>query len=215
MTSKINILLADDHPLVRAGLNSILSEELDFNIVGEATDSKEVEYLCRRHQPDILLLDLNMPGAPAVQTVKHINVNHPNIKILILTAYDDEAYIRAMTMMEVDGYLLKDDAPDLVIKAIRSIVTGNSWFSDSILKKILFLHPTPQTPTAKLSHRDQDLLMLLTRGLDNLSIAKELDLSSQTVRNNLSELYAKIGVKSRIMATIWAIKHGFESDESQ
>lgn len=210
MEQQIRILLADDHPLVRAGIQNTLQEERDLMIVGEATNIHEIYNLCQKHQPDILLLDLHMPGDSPTQVVTYLKDNYVDLRVLVLTAYDDESYIRAMTMLGVQGYLLKDEAPDAIVHAIRIIMTGQSWFSRSIVEKLLYLQPGIQTQSEKLTHREQDLLTLLARGLDNISIAQELNLAEQTIRNYLTRLYSKLQVPSRNQAIVWAIKHGFE-----
>ncbi|MEZ4706722.1 MAG: response regulator transcription factor [Caldilineaceae bacterium] len=213
MSEKIRIVLADDHPLIRTGIRTTLNIEDDFDVVGEATNSDEVRALCQKHKPDILLLDLNMPGASAVHTVRYLKENFPGLKILILTAYDDEAYIRGMTMLGIEGYLLKDEAPNTVIRAVRAVMEGHSWFSRTILDKLIHIQPSIYSTTEQLTTREQDLLTMLSRGLDNIGIAKELNLAEQTVRNYLSRLYSKLGIASRNEAIVWAIKNGFGKDK--
>lgn len=214
MSQKIRIVLADDHPLVRTGIQKTLEEEGDLVVVGEATNSDEVRYLCQEHQPDILLLDLNMPGTSAVETVTYLKAKYTGLKILVLTAYDDEAYIRGMTVLGVEGYLLKDEAPDTVVRAVRTITDGESWFSRAVIEKLVHLQSSALIQAEKLTTREQDLLMMLAQGLDNLSIAQELNLAEQTIRNYLSQLYSKLDINSRNEAIVWAIKHGFEKSNT-
>lgn len=214
MTKQIRVILADDHPLIRSGIRMALQEEECVTVVAEAVSGAEVRQLCQAYGPDILLLDLNMPGSSATQSVTYLKQYQPQLKILVLTAYDDEAYIRGMTMLGVDGYMLKDEAPDTVVRAVHTIMNGGSWFSRSILEKLILLQPSGQLHTEKLTEREQDLLMLLARGSDNQSIATELSLAEQTVRNYLSQLYSKLQITSRSEAIVWAIRHGFVKSET-
>lgn len=215
MTKQIRIILADDHPLIRSGIRMALQEEEGVLVVAEAVNGVDVRQMCQVYEPDILLLDLNMPGSTATQTVTYLKQHQPQLKILVLTAYDDEAYIRGMTMLGVDGYMLKDEAPDTVVRAVHAIMSGGSWFSRSVLEKLILLQPGSQSNTEKLTEREQELLVLLARGLDNQTIASKLSLAEQTVRNYLSQLYSKLRITSRNEAIVWAIKHGFIANDSE
>ncbi len=211
MSAPIRILLADDHPFVRAGIRATLTEESDFAVVGEAETGYETQQLFQELQPDVVLLDLNMPGPSAIETVTYLRKKRPNAKVIILTAYDDEAYIRGMMGSGVDGYILKDEAPETVVQAIRMVLVGGKWFSNSIVG---FLTRPAHDDTglspgdARLTRREWQVLEALARGWDNARIAEEFQLADQTVRNYISRLYSKLGVGTRGEAMVWAMKYG-------
>jgi DNA-binding NarL/FixJ family response regulator len=208
MTDTIRILLADDHPLVRAGIRATLGVEKGLALVGEATNGHEVEPLCQELKPDILLLDLNMPGPSSVDIVTSLLKNCPEVKVLVLTAYDDEIYLRSVVAAGAVGYVLKDEAPEALVRAIQTVVKGDTWFSRPILEKLVRERggPAPEKAEA-LNERERQLLKMIAQGWDNARIASELNLAEQTVRNYVSRLYVKLGVSSRAEAIVWAHEH--------
>lgn len=207
MTTPIRVLLADDHPLVRAGLRATLAAAPDLALVAEAATADEVQHLCRQHQPDVVLLDLAMPGPPPAVTVARLREDSPALRVIILTAHDEEAYVRALIALGVAGYVLKDEAPEALVQAIHSVAQGGSWFSSAVIRKLA--EPERPSPAAgALTARERQLLGLLAQGWDNARIAGELHLSEQTVRNYLSRLYAKLGVRSRAEAMAWLHEPG-------
>jgi DNA-binding NarL/FixJ family response regulator len=208
MSRPIRVVLADDHPVVRAGLRLTLTAEPDIVLAGEATSGDEARRLVRELQPDVLLLDLSMPGPPAAETVAYLRERWPALRVLVLTAYDDDIYVRGLVAAGVAGYVLKDELAETLIQAIRSIVRGGAWFSQRVIDK--FMHPGQPLPLVapELTDRERQLLGLLTEGRDNARIAEALYLSEQTVRNYLSRLYAKLGVHTRTEAVVWARDHG-------
>ena len=207
MTRPIRVLLADDHPLVRAGLRATLATAPDLALVAEAATADEAQRLCHEHGPDVLLLDLAMPGPPPAATVAYVGEQCPRTRVIVLTAHDEEAYARGLIAMGVAGYVLKDEAPEALVQAIRSVAQGGSWFSYAVIRKLA--EPERPAPAAgALTGRERQLLGLLAQGWDNARIAGELHLSEQTVRNYLSRLYAKLGVRSRPEAMAWLRDHG-------
>ncbi len=213
MDSPIRVILADDHPLVRAGIRTTLVAEGDFALVGEATTGDEARQMCCEMKPDILLLDIRMPGSPAVQTVIALRQQCPGTKILILTAYDSDAYVRGLISAGAVGYILKDEAPQKVVRAIRAVLQGDTWFSRAIVDKMKRLGIGEQAAVASptLTEREIQVLQLVVKGKTNAAIAKELSISEPTVRFHLRSLYDKIGVRSRTEAAIWAVEHGWGS----
>ena len=205
----IRVLIADDHPLIRAGLASTLSAEPDVLLVGEAADGEEVQRLCQEQQPDVLLLDLRMPGPPALETVACLHRSCQETKVLMLTAYDDEAHVRWLVEAGVAGYLLKDEAPARVVQAIRAVIEGGAWFSQKIAEKL-----ARTTPFSALSQREQEVLGRVASGKSNCQIAEELHIAEVTVRFHLRNIYDKAGVHTRGEAIYWAMQQGLAEDLS-
>ncbi|MBA3532788.1 MAG: response regulator transcription factor [Ardenticatenales bacterium] len=207
MMETIRVLLADDHPLVRSGIRATLAEEDEMEVVGEAASSSEVLQGCESLRPHVLLLDLGMPGISPLDTIAYLQTHCPKVKILILTAYDDDAYIRGLLGAGVAGYILKDEGTDVVVSAIRTVVQGGRWLSQIILDKLVN-GASPPANNLALTERERELLHLIAQGWDNTHIADALNLAHQTVRNYASRLYSKIGVQSRAEAIIWARARG-------
>lgn len=204
MTEPIRIVLADDHPLIRSGLCSRLVAEPDIVVVGEAADGDEAQQWCRSHRVDVLVLDLHMPGPRASNTVAFVREHSPETRVLVLTAYDDDAYVRGLVGAGVAGYLLKDEAPDTLVQAVRTVARGGTAFSRSVLAVLTHSVRQNSPSDPPLSERERQLLDLLSRGWDNARLAQELRLGEQTVRNYLSRLYSKLGVRTRSEAIVWA-----------
>ncbi len=206
----IRVLLADDHPLVRAGIRATLTREENVTLVGEAINGDGVRRLCQDLTPDVLLLDIRMPGPPPAQTVAYLRQQCPDVKVLVLTAYDDDAYVRGLIGAGAVGYVLKDEAPETVVRAIRSVMRGDSWFSRAIVEKLAQSDtdwPALAT-TPSLTITEHDILVMMAQGWDNSRIATTLSLAGQTVRNYTSRIYDKLGVGSRAEAIVWARERG-------
>lgn len=211
----ITIVLADDHPIIRTGLKMALATDPDIEVVGEANDGDETQSLVAELLPNILLLDIDMPGPKVTDTISFVQSESPKTKVIILTAYDDDAYVRAVMRVGVAGYLLKEEADDTIAKAVRAVNNGAAWYSQSIADKFLQWQfgYEPEIEGAHLTSREKDLLALIAKGWDNIRIAKELCLAEQTVRNYTSTLYEKLDLHSRSEAVIWAREHGFLEKE--
>ncbi len=211
MTDIVRAVIADDHPLVLRGVRETLGAADDIALVGEASRGDEAQRRCGELQPDVLLLDLQMPGATAVETVTYVRANCPQTKVIILTAYDDEVYIRRMLAEGVTGYVLKDEATEVVVTAIRSVMQGGRWLSRRVLEQLTHVRADERTGGSEphLTKRERQLLDAIACGWDNTRIAAEFCLGDQTVRRYISTLYSKLAVSSRCEAIIWAQKHGF------
>lgn len=205
MLNTVRVLLADDHPFVREGVRDALEKTDDIVLVGEATTNDEVLEMVRYLQPEIILLDLVMPGQPTFEIVQRLK-RMDSIKILVFSGFCVYTKVVKLLDMGVEGYFLKSDPPASLCQAIRSVAKGGCWFSKDVMQVIhggredkVFVH---------LTIRERQVLDLISKGWDNSRIALELHLTQQTVCNYTSCLYKKIGVKSRAEAIIWAINRG-------
>jgi len=211
----IRILIADDHPLVRCGIRETLRVADDMTIAGEASRGDEAQRLCRELQPDVLLLDLQMPGATATETIECVQEACPATRIIILTAYDDEVYVRGMVALGVAGYVLKDEWGEVITIAIRSVMQGGTWFSRRVLNTLATGQLTSPINAEEpvLSESERQLLQCLMRGMKDKTIARLMHRSEGTVRNDLSKLYAALDVNGRLQAAAWGWQHGYGTPE--
>lgn len=207
MSETIRVIIADDHPLMRSGIRGTLSGERDLEIVGEAASGDEVRELCSRHAPDVLVMDLTMPGPPFVETIEAVKRARPDLRVLVLTAHDDAVFVRAVTKAGADGYLLKDEFSDALITAVRTVHQGGTWYSRSAFQK-LHLPAPDRGDLAALSPRERDVARLVAAGHDTDEIADRLGVQSQTVRNYVSRIYDKLALRTRVELARWALEHG-------
>lgn len=213
MTAPIRILLADDHPSVRAGVRAALVAESGIALVGEAATGDEVRRLCEALEPDVLVLDLSMPGPPVAEAVARLRVHQPTLQIVVLTAHDDQVRARELVALGVGGYVLKDEPLDALVRAIRAVMRGDTWFSRAIMGKLVQRQVDDEEPPAPaLTARQRQLLRLVARGWDTPRIAATLGVTEQTLRNYLSRLYDTLGVTSRAEAMVWAREHALADD---
>ena len=161
----------------------------------------------RELAPDVVLLDLHMPGPPPGATVAHLREQCPATRVLVLTAHDDDAYVRGLLAAGVAGYVLKDEVPEILLQAIRAVAQGGTWFSQAIAAKLAHAVSRGAAGPPRFTEREEELLRAIDQGWDNAQIAETLHLSEQTVRNYLSRLYAKLDVRSRAEAILWLRDH--------
>jgi len=206
----IRVLLADDHPLIRAGIRTALGVDDAIDLVAEAADGDEAYRLACVHRPDVLLLDLNMPGLSPLELVSRLREEVPSLDVVVLTAFDDDVYVRSLLNAGVKGYILKDEALEAVVQAIHSVAVGGTWFSETIARRLFSQDEKERFASpAVLSEREREVMRYLLRGMTNQQIANEMALAEQTVRNYISRIYTKIGVRSRTEAALWAWIHQF------
>lgn len=181
-------------------------------MVAEAATGDEALTAVCQHRPDLLVLDLSMPGLPPDQLIPQARASVPDLKVLILSAYGDDAHVRRLSQLSLSGYLLKDEAVQHLVQAVRVIAQGAVWFSQSVADKLRGLPQLrgSRSDILELSERELEVLHRISSGLDNKEIAAQLNLAEQTVRNYASRLYQKIGVGSRAEAVVWAYEHGLE-----
>ena len=209
----IRILLADDHPIFRFGMRTLLTSMPDMTVVGEAVTGEEAIQLVETLLPDVVLMDLNMPGMSGIEATAHIRIQHPRTAILIVTMLDDDSVFAAMRA-GARGYLLKGAEPAETVRAIRAVASGEAIFSPGVAERVMhyFAHPavppTQGVSLAQLSEREREVLTLIAQGLTNAAIAERLVLSPKTIRNYISEIYSKLQVTDRIQAVLLAREAG-------
>lgn len=204
----VKVLLADDHVVVRAGLRNALEALPNIEIAGEVGNGRELIDVLSRIQPDLLVLDANMPDFEPVLAVRQMKAERPELKILIVSAHDNEAYVVGLLNAGADGYHLKDQPLGDLQLATQRILSGERWISSSLVGRLAHArnaHAAASTPW--LTRRQRELLRLLTQGLDNRNIAQSLDLSVKTIENHLTALYRVLGVDSRLKAMHYALRH--------
>lgn len=206
--SLIRVLLADDHTVVRAGLRNALEILPNLEISGEVGNGRELMDALVRINPDLLVMDASMPDFEPISAVQKIKSEYPNIKILIVSAYDDESYVVGLLRAGANGYHMKDQPLADLQLATQRILNGERWISGSLIDRLTSRHLTPSIPNMPwLTRRQRELLRLIAQGTDNRNIALTLDLSVKTVENHLTALYRVLGVDSRLKALNYALRH--------
>ena len=199
----ISIILADDHQMARQGIRSILEKAPDFEIVGEAKDGDEVRRLVAALRPQILLLDLKMPNLSPAELEKWVRINYPETNTLVLTGHDRDVYLANMMDAGVSGYLDKKLRAGQLISAIRRAARGEIFFDDEQIERARRWREEVGNKWESLSEREKEILQKLTEGAENLAIAEMLCITTNTVEKHLTNIYKKLGVKSRLEAAIW------------
>lgn len=205
--SAATILLADDHAVVRAGIRKAIEDLPDVAIVGEVGDGRSLLAALAAQPPDCLLIDVTMPAFEPISTIRHIRQRYPALRILVVSAYDDDVYVQGLLSAGVDGYHLKDQPLSDLRLAVQRVLQGERWISSPLLDKLVSASaappavPSPGSPS--LSPRQQEILQLLVTGLDNRMIARQLGLSIKTVENHLTRLYRQLDVQSRLEAVCY------------
>lgn len=206
---KIRVLLADDHPVVRKGARFLLEQAPDMVVVAEASSGLEVVPLVIQMQPDVLLLDMLLPGLSGIEVANQLKTMLSSVRILGFSAHADVYFIRTLMQNGAAGYLLKDEAPDLLLQAIRSVAQGgNGWYSRQAAAKISTWLQQDHEQSHPLTVRELDVLTQLVAGKTNQEIAAALDISEKTVEKHLHSLFIKVDVSSRVEAAVYAVQKG-------
>jgi DNA-binding NarL/FixJ family response regulator len=199
----IRVLLVDDHRLVRAGLRSLLATAGDIEVAGEAADGAEAIELARTVPADVVLMDLSMPGMDGTTATRALAGAYPNLRVVALTSFSDQARVREVIAAGAIGYVLKDCTPEELLAAVRSAHAGHSPLDPRVAGALL---PTPGGPTAaeQLSDRERQVLRLASQGMANKQIARALGITERTVKVHLGNVFRRIGVGDRTSAALWA-----------
>jgi len=211
VASRIRIFVVDDHIIVREGLKALLNLEAEMEVVYEAASSMECLRMLDQCYPDVVLIDLKMPGIGGIEAVRLIKQAHPHIKVILLTNYDDEEYILEAIKAEVDGYVLKDVKRGDLARIIRLVMEGHAFIDPSVTGNVLShlkkLQPSEKADSRPiLSHRELQILECLVEGKSNREIAEAVHLSLDTVKSHLKNIYQKLGVSKRSQAIKTAIR---------
>lgn len=204
--TKIRVLIVDDHPVVRAGMEGILAAQDDFEVVGEAADGREALELNQRLKPDVILMDLRMPEVDGVTAIKEINKQPNPPHILVLTTYDSDADIVRAIEAGATGYLLKDTPRQELFRAIRAVSQGESMLAPAVASRLMGRMRAPTKES--LSGREIEVLELVSKGNSNKAVAKKLHISTATVKTHLIHIYEKLGVSDRTAAVTVALERG-------
>jgi DNA-binding NarL/FixJ family response regulator len=211
----MKVIICDDQAIVQDGLELLLKLEADIEVVGLAQDGAQAVELAAKKSPDLVLMDLKMPGMNGVEATRRIRELAPQIKVLVLTTFDDDEWVMDAIRAGASGYLLKDTPREKVIEAIRGTVSGKSYVDPIVAGKLLDQVANNQEKpsgliTSRLTGRELDVLRLIARGFSNAEIAEGLHLSEGTIRNHVSAIFAKLDVADRTQAAILAIRHGVD-----
>lgn len=214
MTTRI--VIADDQAVIRTGLRSIFEAHPDLAVVGEASDGDQAIHVATHTRPDLVLMDIRMPGTDGVEATRRLagpDVDDPT-SVLIVTTFDLDEYVFGALRAGASGFLLKDTEPDELVGAVRTVAAGHAMVAPSVTRPLIeeFVKAVPTDPIAldldDLSSRELDVLALIARGLSNAEIADELFVEVSTVKSHVGRIFAKLGVRDRVQAVITAYEHG-------
>ncbi|MDD5701970.1 MAG: response regulator transcription factor [Dehalococcoidales bacterium] len=209
---RINIIIADDHPVVREGLSSMLGREPDFNIVGEARNGLEAIDMAINLHPDVMLIDLRMPEVDGVEVMRKIRSLNPDIKFVILTTYDNDDYIFKGIEAGAQAYLLKDTPREEIFNSIRAVSRGETIINPSVATKVIDQYRSLSRQVHEVgpfSSRELEILKLTAKGLATKDMASELSISEGTVKTHTHNIFQKLGVNNRMAAVYEATKLGY------
>jgi DNA-binding NarL/FixJ family response regulator len=209
----LRVLLADDQTLVRSGFRMMLDQHPDIEVCGEAGDGREAVLLVREHEPDVVLMDIRMPVLDGIAATREIAARPGAPKVLVLTTFDVDDYVVEALRGGASGYLLKDVEPEDLVRAVREVAAGDRPLAKPVLDRLVATFVAagsapPDDRLARLSEREREVLGLLGRALNNAEIATELYLSVPTVKTHVAAILAKLDLRDRVQAAVYAHRHG-------
>ena len=215
MKSPARILIADDHTILRAGIQALLDKQPDFQVVGEVDNGKDAIYSAGQLKPDLVISDLSMPGTNGTEAIQRINSRYPEIRILVLTVHKTEEYVHAALKAGASGYLLKDDTSDELISACTNILAGKTHLSPSVCGNVVLgylsypnSNEKPSSSSDLLTTREREVLKLIAEGSRNKDVAEYLSISLKTVEKHRSNFMKKLNIHNASGITTYAIKNG-------
>jgi DNA-binding NarL/FixJ family response regulator len=213
-SNEIRVVLADDHEIVRKGICDLLEDEGDIQVVAEAANGHKAVALTLEHQPDVAVLDIQMPEMTGIEATRQIKAKAPQIRILVLTAYDDDPYIFAVLQAGASGYVLKNAPARELVRAVRTVAGGGSAMDPTVTAKVMAQLSSgkplgAQAAVEGLTRREIDVLRLAAKGFTNGAIGLELGISDRTVQGHLANTFGKLGVTTRTEAVLLAMKQGW------
>jgi DNA-binding NarL/FixJ family response regulator len=208
MVKQINVMVVDDHMLVRKGLTHVLRPFPDTVVIAEAENGEEALFLCKKLQPDVVLMDVKMEGMGGITATKIIRQFYPQVRVIALGTYPDREIIKKALDARVNGYLLKSISANELVTAIRLVDSGESVFSPEVNKKLKEYEAVSERTEVRLSRQQQKVLTLLSHGLSNTEIARALNIAQPTARYHVSAILVKLNVSNRVEAAAVAVKQG-------
>jgi NarL family two-component system response regulator LiaR len=207
------VIVVDDHPVVRAGVRTVLDAAEDITLLAEGTTGADALRLVTLHHPDVLVLDVNLPDINGVEVTRRLREQGEATAILVMTVHDDSRTVFGLLENGATGYVLKDEALETLVRAVRAVAQGASWLSPAVARQVVKravgdVPTTPESPLTPLTPRELEVLRLLAQGFDNAAIARVLVVTRRTVQNHVSNIYGKLNVASRTEAALYAIRHG-------
>lgn len=210
----ITVLIADDHALIREGIKQILELEEDISVVGQANDGEEAFELAEKLNPDIILLDINMPKLNGIETLRRFKDMGIKSKVIILTIHEDKEYILKTLKLGANGYLLKDSSANTLIEGIRKVAKGDNYIQPSVADLVNSTNNDVDNKIIEkiksLTNREYEVLVLIAEGLNNKDIAERLYISEKTVKNHVSNIFKKLDLNDRVQAAIFAYKNNIK-----
>ena len=209
----IKVLIADDIQILRQGLKAILSQDKEIEVVGLAADGREAYMLCQKHRPDVVLMDMRMPEYDGSYGIRSIKAHFPEVRVLVLTTFDDQETVDAAIQSGADGYILKEMEDEKVIQSVKAVCAGIQVFGGGVFEGIR-RQMTPKAANGELAEeftaRERDIIRCVAQGMDNKEIAAELFLAEGTVRNQISRVLEKLKLKDRTQLAVFAVKNNLD-----
>jgi DNA-binding NarL/FixJ family response regulator len=215
MNSPVRVLIADDQTLFRSGLARLLDSHPDVVVVGEAAGGTEALALCATTEPDVVLMDLRMPGVDGLAATSQISERHPNVRVLILTGFEADTYVIEALRAGASGYVLKDEEPQAIVSSILAVHAGERVMAGTVARRMLGMINGEKAPDDfynGLTARELEILKLVGGGAPNKQIAFKMHLSEKTVRNHISNMYVKLCINDRAHAILYAVRKGLVDD---
>ncbi len=212
----IKVLVVDDHDLVRSGIKRMLDDIQGIKVTGEARTGEDAVTSARKNRPDVVLMDVKMPGIGGLEATRKLLLLDPDIKVLIVTVCDDDLFPAKLLQAGAAGYLTKDATMDEMVRAIRAVNSGQRYISPAVAQQLAFKHITDkeESPFSSLSERELQVMIMITRGNKPQEISEKLNLSPKTVNSYRYRIFEKLGVKNDVELTLLAIRHGLVDSSS-